>query len=121
MQPELIDVCKRINAYMLRQKLMHNQKNCKLFMFDENGDNISYYAFNKYLKYHAFRVTGKRITPHALRHTHASLLLEKGMSVDAIARRLCHGDSRVTKEIYLHVTDKLKKEDNKTLEKIKIL
>lgn len=121
MQPELYDVCKRINAYILRQRLMYNQRDCKLFMLDENGHNISYYAFNKYLKYHALNVTGKRITPHALRHTHASLLLEKGLSIDAIARRLGHGNSKITRDIYLHVTDKLRKEDNKALEKIKIL
>ena len=120
-QPELMDVCRKINSYMLRQKLMNNIKSCSLFMFDKNGSYISYYSFNKYLKEHAMTVTGKHITVHALRHTHASLLLEQGVSIDAIARRLGHGDSKITKEIYLHITDKLRKADNEVLAQVKIL
>ena len=106
---------------MLRLRLMNNIKNCSLFMFDMKGDYIAYYSFNKYLKEHAMAVTGKHITVHALRHTHASLLLEQGVSIDAIARRLGHGNSKITKEIYLHITDKLRKADNEVLSKTKIL
>ena len=120
-QPELMEVCKKINSYMLRLRLMNNIKNCSLFMFDMKGDYIAYYSFNKYLKEHAMAVTGKHITVHALRHTHASLLLEQGVSIDAIARRLGHGNSKITKEIYLHITDKLRKADNEVLSKTKIL
>ena len=121
MQPELLDVCKRINVYMSQKKILHGLKDCKLFMFNDKGDHIQYYAFNKYLKEHAEKITGKRITAHALRHTHASLLLEKGLTIDAIARRLGHGNSKITREIYLHVTDKLKEEDNKRLEAVSLL
>lgn len=119
-QPELMAICKRINSYMLRQRLMYNL-NSSLFMFNTDGGYISYFSFNKYLKKHAMAITGKHITVHALRHTHASLLLEQGVSIDAIARRLGHGNSKITREIYLHVTDKLRKADNEVLSQIKIL
>lgn len=60
------------------------------------------------------------ITVHALRHTHASLLLEKGVSIDTISRRLGHKNSKITREIYLHVTEKLKEKDNSQIAAINI-
>lgn len=43
------------------------------------------------------------------------------MDIDAISRRLGHEDSKVTKEIYLHITQKLKDRDNEKIAKIKII
>ena len=76
---------------------------------------------NKYLKENSLRILGREITPHALRHTHASLLLEQGISIDTISRRLGHENSDVTREIYLHVTKKLQEKDNQQIAKISIL
>ena len=39
----------------------------------------------------------------------------------AIARRVGHHDSRITKDIYFHVTEGLKQKDDTQMEKIKIL
>ena len=58
------------------------------------------------------------MTSHVLRHTHASLLLAEGISIDTISRRLGHENSKITREIYLHVTEKLKEKDNSTLKNI---
>jgi integrase len=66
-------------------------------------------------------VLGRRITAHALRHTHASLLLAEGIDIDTISRRLGHENSKVTKEIYLHVTQKIIESDNEKLSKVNIL
>lgn len=66
-------------------------------------------------------IPGKVLSPHILRHTHASLLAAAGMSLDAISRRLGHSDSDITKEVYLHVTEKLKKLEEEQLSKVKIL
>jgi len=52
----------------------------------------------------------KIITPHGLRHTHASLLAEAGVSLEEIMERLGHKDDSITREIYLHVTKDMKKE-----------
>ena len=40
-----------------------------------------------------------------LRHTHASLCIDKGIDVELIAKRLGHKNSRVTREIYIHKTN----------------
>ncbi len=53
--------------------------------------------------------------------THASLLMEQGVNIDIISRRLGHENSAITREIYLHVTKKLKEKDNQEIEKIKII
>lgn len=121
MQDELKSVCSKINALMLRRRLMFNLDKSELFMFSKDGGRIRYYTYNKYLKEASLRLIRREITPHALRHTHASLLLEQGVSIDTISRRLGHENSRVTRDIYLHVTKKLEEKDNQQISKISIL
>lgn len=58
------------------------------------------------------RITGlnQELTPHSLRHTHTSLLAEAGVSLEQIMDRLGHSDDQITKNVYLHVTQEMKKE-----------
>lgn len=58
---------------------------------------------------------------HIFRHTHASLLIENGVSVDAIARRLGHADNKITQEIYIHMTKKLKEKEDNIFRNVKII
>jgi integrase len=41
---------------------------------------------------------------HALRHTYASLLVESGVPIIAVARALGHADSRLTENVYAHLS-----------------
>ena len=43
------------------------------------------------------------ITPHCLRHTHATYLLSNGIPVKCVSERLGHKDSKTTLNIYNHV------------------
>lgn len=92
-----------------------------LLIANQKGEHMNYYTYNKYLKENALKNIGRSITTHTLRHTHASLLLAKGIDVDTISRRLGHEDSQITKEIYLHITQGLKERDNERISKIKII
>ena len=122
MQPELARCCHKLNELMLRRKLMHGiAYTGNRFLFSKNGDFIHYYSYNKYLRENTEKVLGRSLTAHALRHTHASLLLEKGISIDVISRRLGHENSKVTREIYLHVTERLKEKDNEQIAQISFL
>lgn len=121
MQDELKQVCKQLDVLMLRRKLMYNVPQTELFLFSQDGNNLHYYSYNAYLRENAQRALDKTITPHTLRHTHASLLFEKGINIDTISRRLGHENSKVTFEIYLHVTKKLKEKDNEQMAAVKIL
>ncbi|MCM3128983.1 tyrosine-type recombinase/integrase [Paenibacillus provencensis] len=58
------------------------------------------------------------LTPHSLRHTHASLLAEAGVDLEVIQKRLGHKNDQITREIYLHVTKKRKQEAPLQFEKL---
>jgi len=47
-------------------------------------------------------------------------MLERGMNIDAISDRLGHTNSKVTREIYLHVTQKLQEKRNAEIKAVKI-
>lgn len=121
MQEGLVSVCRQIKSLMLRQRLMNGYEDNELFFRWTDGGYLHYDAYRKYLRESAAKALGRKITPHTLRHTHASLLLENGISVDTISRRLGHENSKVTREIYLHVTKKLKERDDQQISKIKIM
>ena len=92
-----------------------------MFLPKYNGSHLEYCAYEKYLKEAAAKVLNRRVTAHTLRHTHASILLGQGISVDAISRRLGHENSKITREIYLHITEQLKERDNAEMENAKII
>ena len=52
----------------------------------------------------------EELTPHSLRHTHTSLLAEAKVGLEEIMDRLGHCDDETTKNVYLHITQELKKE-----------
>lgn len=64
------------------------------------------------------------ITParlHIFRHTHASILAENGVPLETIQRRLGHENDKITKEIYIHMTERMKVKDNELFKNLEIL
>jgi len=120
MQPELEAVCREILIEMKRFKLRNAVPKTNLFFFGVDGKYIDYYAYNKYLREQCIRIIGRPLTPHGLRHTHASLLMEQGVPIDVISRRLGHENSKITREIYLHVTKKLREKDKELLSAVSL-
>lgn len=49
------------------------------------------------------------ISTHSFRHSHASLLLEKGIDIPTLSKRLGHSNSNITLSVYAHM---LKDNDN---------
>lgn len=47
----------------------------------------------------------KPISPHGLRHTHASLLFESGIQPKEISDRLGHNNIKTTLDLYTHIND----------------
>jgi integrase len=119
MQDELLELAKKSISYFKELKLLHEVNNDLLFT-NLSGSRVEYYSFEKFLRENS-RNIDKQVTAHILRHTHASLLLAEGVSVDTISRRLGHENSKITREIYLHVTEKLKQNDNLAIKNVKLL
>lgn len=119
-QDELRECLQDIYAYNEWFCVTNRIDNVYLFP-DADGGRVHYDAYRKYLKETAEKVTYKKVTPHTLRHTHISLMFAAGLSLDIISRRVGHDGSKVTKEIYLHITERLKKNDADAIKNIKVL
>lgn len=120
MQPELEKICRDISVFTKQESVFMGYRT-KLFICNTHGDYVSYMVYSNALKRTSLGTLGFEITPHVLRHTHASLLLANGMTLDAISRRLGHEDSIVTKQIYLHVTQRLKEQEEEQIKNIHLI
>ncbi|MDR0324416.1 MAG: site-specific integrase [Treponema sp.] len=69
------------------------------------GSTWIYLNFPKWLKRAGISLNGRNIVPHSARHSLASLLEEKGVSIRYIQELLGHSDLETTK-MYLHSTEK---------------
>ncbi|QKS71946.1 tyrosine-type recombinase/integrase [Paenalkalicoccus suaedae] len=72
---------------------------------------ISNNAVNKELKKLLQELKLSHITIHGLRHTHASILLYKGVSIYYVSERLGHGDIETTLNTYAHIVKELRDKD----------
>ena len=120
-QPELARCIHSIRKTSNRNRLISRMTKMEAFIVNPYGGRFSYVKFNREFKELCERCAGKSLTTHALRHTHTSLLAEQGVPLETIARRLGHSDSKLTKEIYLHVTENVKKADALILDRTNII
>ena len=58
------------------------------------------------------------ITPYSLRHTHASYLISKGISIEYISKRLGHANISITLDVYTHLLDEHKKEQGQCVREL---
>lgn len=84
-----------------------------------NPDPMKNKQFNNFLKTNAEKMgLEKQITSHFFRHSHISLLVELGTPIPLVMERVGHSDSKVTMEIYSHVTQKMNTDLMEKLENI---
>lgn len=103
------------------EDVLRNAYSSDRHVFTKNGRQIQYYTFNKYFRNLTKRTIGRPLTTHALRHTHTSLLAAAGVPLDVVSRRLGHADSKVTRDIYFHVTQEMKDRDKAILDGLRLL
>jgi site-specific recombinase XerD len=79
---------------------------CPALFLNRRGSTMKPQSIRSKLRRYAEKEAGlaRRITPHMLRHTAATLLIETGVDIRFVQRMLGHS-SIATTEIYTHVSD----------------
>src|SRR5690625_126431 len=101
------DVAKRaVEKYLQygRQQLMRQRQTHDILFVNQHGYPLTRQGFWKILRKIAQEAgLKKKITPHTLRHSFATHLLENGADLRAVQEMLGHSDISTT-QIYTHVT-----------------
>lgn len=105
----LIDLLIKHKEYQNKNREMYGRwyTESNFICTKENGEQITIDSY-KYLSRVVNYELGIRFSMHSLRHTHATLLLEKGANIKDIQKRLGHSKLSTTMDTYSHVTDKMK-------------
>lgn len=77
------------------------------------SNNICNSTVNNYLARICRQAGIPYISCHGLRHTHASLLIAGGASIQFVSERLGHANTTTTERVYIHLLDDKRKEDEK--------
>ncbi|AQL56445.1 tyrosine-type recombinase/integrase [Abyssicoccus albus] len=86
---------------------------------DKKLFGLSHTAVNKVFKKakEKFNIEDE-VTPYSLRHTHASYLISKGVTIEYISKRLGHANISITLDIYTHLLEEHKKEQGDKVREI---
>lgn len=88
------------------------------YIFNTGANLITNKAVTTTMKNFLLENGIKNYTLHALRHTHASLLLSEGFSIQYISKRLGHSNIEITWRVYSHLLEELKTEEDEKLDNI---
>lgn len=98
-------------AALRRQKVQQLQRrlragptwtDSRLVFTGEAGQPLQGSTVARALRRECRRLALPEVTPHGLRHLHASLLLREGLPLPEVSRRLGHAHSGITASIYSH-------------------
>lgn len=88
-----------------------------LICINENGEYTSTDSFKYAARVIRYELKIK-FEFHALRHTHATILIEKGVSPKAVQQRLGHKSILTTMQTYVHATETLQESAVEAFEEV---
>lgn len=111
------EMLKEIKKFQNEHALKTGLRNTKNLVFvNTTMKIISHNAVNKTLKSLCRKIGVQEITTHCLRHTHASMLLYKGVNIKYLSRRLGHSDITTTLQTYSHIIDELEQKGSRQVD-----
>lgn len=82
--------------------MLEGRLNGWLFTSPKTGGPLRQSTVQRAMRETCRRLGLPQMTPHGLRHLHASLLLAEGLPLPAVSQRLGHANTQVTASVYAH-------------------
>ena len=95
-----------------------NLEKANLVMRKENGEYSSVDTFKFVARVIHYKMGYQEFDYHSLRHTHATMLIESGVSPKTVQMRLGHSSVKTTYDRYVHDTDDMKQSAVDILDKV---
>ena len=103
-----------MRAYLKGRKDMEEALFVGLSHINKNNERLTPRSIERLVRYYATKAgISKKMTPHVLRHSFATDLLQNGADIRSVQMMLGHSSVSTT-QIYTHVTDKHLKEIHKS-------
>ncbi len=111
---------KKHRAVVLKEKLSQGEEyqDNDLVMCTPSGTPINPANVRRSLNVLIKKAAVPKIRFHDLRHTHATLLLAKGVNVKVISERLGHSNIKITLDTYSHVLPTMQEDAVNKIEEI---